>query len=64
MQSPFLLFLRNVAAYLITLQPLQHRAAMVALVGHHLFDTVNVDLGFVLGPLFSGAACMAMPGDG
>src|SRR5215472_9197302 len=46
----FLLLLRNVAAHLITLHPLHHRATVVALVRHQFFDPLQVHLRFVLGP--------------
>src|SRR6516164_236143 len=49
--SSSLLLFRNVAAHLIALHPLQYCPAMVTLVGNHLFDTVDVDFGLILGPL-------------
>src|SRR6516164_2955390 len=54
--SSSLLLLRHVAAHLIGLSPLQDRAAVVAFVGHHLFDAVDVDLGLVVGPLLGFAS--------
>src|ERR1017187_7848106 len=48
--QPFLLLLRNVAANLVTLHPLDHRAAVVALVRHQIFDPSNVHLGLIVWP--------------
>jgi hypothetical protein len=45
------LLLQNVAAHLVTLHPLDHRAAVVALVGDQLFDAAVVHLGPSVGPL-------------
>src|SRR5664279_847884 len=46
---PLLLLLRNVAANLVTLHPLDHRAAVVALIRNQLFNPANVDLGLIVG---------------
>src|ERR1017187_4740767 len=46
---PLLFLLRNVAANLVTLHPLDHRAAVVALIRHQLFDAVDVHFRFVAG---------------
>src|SRR5271157_5469723 len=43
--QPLLLLLRNVAAKLVTLHSLDHRAAVIALVRDQLFDAVDVHLG-------------------
>src|ERR1035441_4900970 len=47
--QPLLLLLWNVAANLVTLHPLNHRAAVVALVRHQLFNPTNVHLGLITG---------------
>src|SRR6266849_4594647 len=47
---PLLFLLRNVAAHFVRLHPLHHRAAVIALVGHRLFDPSHVHLGRFVGP--------------
>src|SRR5580704_4529333 len=42
---PLLLLLRDVTAHLVTLYPLDHCSAVVALIRDQLFDPVDVDLG-------------------
>src|ERR1035438_1816577 len=47
---PLLPLLRNVAANLVTLHPLDHRAAVVALVRDQLFDPGDVHFGIIVWP--------------
>src|ERR1017187_9654547 len=49
---PLLLLLGNVTANLVTLHPLDDRAAVISLVRDQLFNPANVDLGPVAGPQF------------
>src|ERR1039457_1503231 len=51
--QPLLLLLWNVAANLVTLHPLNHRAAVVALVRHQRFNAVDVHFRFVAGSQLS-----------
>jgi transposase len=44
MPLPFLLPFRNVTAHPITLHPFDHRARVIPLVSHHLFDASDVHL--------------------
>src|ERR1700732_1136808 len=48
---PRLFLFRNVSTHFVTLHPLHDRAAVVTLVRYHLFDSLNVDLGRILGSL-------------
>src|ERR1700733_2647016 len=48
---PRLFLFWNVSTHLVTLHPLQDRAAVVNLVRYHLFDSLDVDLGRILGSL-------------
>ena len=52
---------RNVAAHLLTLYPLDHRVAVVALVGDQVFDTIDVHLRLLVGPLVRFALRSAPP---
>src|SRR5271167_3472170 len=53
---PRLFFFRDVRTYLVTRHPLQDLATVVAFVGYQLFDSLDVDLGSILGMLFHLAA--------
>jgi hypothetical protein len=49
-RPPFLLPPRNITAHLITLHPLYCSSGVIPLVGHHLFDALDVPHRFLIEP--------------